>query len=31
MGNNHNKYFSGDKRKVLILGLSESGKTSTFI
>lgn len=30
MGNNHNKYFNSQKRKVLILGLSASGKTSNL-
>lgn len=29
MGNNHNKYFGTDRRKVLILGLETAGKTST--
>ncbi|TNV75755.1 hypothetical protein FGO68_gene1175 [Halteria grandinella] len=28
MGNNHNKYFGTNKRKVLILGLACSGKTT---
>ena len=30
MGNNHNKYFGQNKRKILILGLSTSGKTSNL-
>jgi hypothetical protein len=29
MGNNHDKYFGSDKRKIIILGLDDSGKTST--
>ena len=28
MGNNHNKYFGVNKRKILIVGLASSGKTS---
>jgi GTPase SAR1 family protein len=28
MGNNHDKYFGSDKRKIIILGLDGSGKTS---
>jgi len=28
MGNNHDKYFGADKRKILVLGLDDSGKTS---
>lgn len=28
MGNNHDKYFGSDKRKIIILGLDDSGKTS---
>ena len=27
MGNNHDKYFGKDKRKILVLGLPETGKT----
>jgi GTPase SAR1 family protein len=27
MGNNHDKYFGKEKRKILILGLPDSGKT----
>ena len=30
MGNNHDKYFGSDKRKIIILGLEDAGKTSTF-
>lgn len=29
MGNNHDKYFGSDKRKIIILGLEDAGKTST--
>ena len=28
MGNNHDKYFGSDKRKIIILGLEKAGKTS---
>ena len=28
MGNNHDKYFGSDKRKIIILGLDNAGKTS---
>jgi GTPase SAR1 family protein len=28
MGNNHDKYFGSDKRKIIILGLENAGKTS---
>lgn len=28
MGNNHDKYFSKEKRKLLILGLEGAGKSS---
>ena len=28
MGNNHDKFFSKNKRKVLLLGLQNAGKTS---
>lgn len=28
MGNNHEKYFSKEKRKLLILGLDGAGKSS---
>lgn len=28
MGNNHEKYFSKEKRKLLILGLEGTGKSS---
>ena len=28
MGNNHEKFFSKNKRKILVLGLSDAGKTS---
>lgn len=28
MGNNHEKYFSKEKRKLLILGLEGAGKSS---
>lgn len=31
MGNNHNKYFGSDRRKLLILGLETAGKTSTDV
>ena len=31
MGNNYEKHFSKSKRKVLILGLPETGKTSKII
>lgn len=31
MGNNHNQYFSKDKRKIIIVGLEGSGKTSKHI
>ena len=31
MGNNHDKYFGKDKRKILILGLEKSGKTGINI
>ncbi len=30
MGNNHDKYFGSDKRKIIILGLDNSGKTSIY-
>ena len=28
MGNNHNQYFGKDKRKIIVLGLEDAGKTS---
>jgi hypothetical protein len=28
MGNNHNQYFGKDKRKIIVLGLEKSGKSS---
>ena len=28
MGNNHDKYFGKDRRKILILGFPGTGKTS---
>lgn len=28
MGNNHDQYFGKDKRKIIVLGLEGSGKTS---
>jgi GTPase SAR1 family protein len=28
MGNNHDKFFSKDKRRFLVLGLENSGKTT---
>lgn len=31
MGNNHEKNFSKDKRKILILGIQKSGKTCKLI
>lgn len=31
MGNNHDKYFGSDKRKILILGLENAGKTGNFL
>ena len=31
MGNNHDKFFSKDKRKLLIVGLQGSGKSSNLI
>ena len=31
MGNNHEQYFGKNKRKVLLLGLSASGKTCTHL
>jgi GTPase SAR1 family protein len=31
MGNNHDKYFSKEKRKLLILGLNGVGKSSNII
>lgn len=31
MGNNHDKYFGKEKRKILVLGLPGSGKTCTKI
>ena len=31
MGNNHDKYFGKDQRKVLILGFPGSGKTSIYL
>jgi GTPase SAR1 family protein len=31
MGNNHNQYFGASKRKILLLGLEASGKTSTIL
>ena len=30
MGNNHDQYFGKDKRKIIVLGLEGSGKTSNF-
>jgi hypothetical protein len=30
MGNNHDQYFGKDKRKIIVLGLEGSGKTSKF-
>jgi GTPase SAR1 family protein len=30
MGNNHDKYFSKEKRKLLILGLNGVGKSSNI-
>lgn len=31
MGNNHNKYFGANKRKIILVGLSASGKTSKYL
>jgi len=31
MGNNHDKYFGNDKRKIIVLGLEGAGKTSKCI
>jgi hypothetical protein len=28
MGNNHDQYFGKDKRKIIVLGLKDSGKSS---
>ena len=28
MGNNHDQYFGSDKRKIIIVGLENAGKTS---
>jgi hypothetical protein len=30
MGNNHDKYFGSDKRKIIIVGLESAGKTSKY-
>lgn len=30
MGNNHDQYFGKEKRKIIILGLEGSGKSSNF-
>ena len=30
MGNNHDKYFGDNKRKVVILGPESSGKTTLY-
>lgn len=31
MGNNHDKYFGKDKRKIMVLGLPGCGKTSKIL